>query len=63
MQTEESTMLDTSIDAAARARALPVEPASKSAVKANLQVMLRLAASVVKRELADEAEPAPTFEA
>ncbi len=55
--------LDGLIDAAAGALALPVEPAWKPAIKANLQVTLRLAASVAEFELPDETEPAPVFEA
>jgi hypothetical protein len=55
--------LDTFIDAAARALALPIEPAWKPAVRANLAVTLRLAAMVTELELPDEAEPAPAFEA
>ena len=42
---------------------LPIEPAWKPAIKANLQVTLRLAAIVAEFELPDEAEPAPVFEA
>ena len=61
--TPEQDALDTYIDAAAEVLALPVEPAWKPAVKANLQVTLRLAALVDELELADEAEPASTFEA
>ena len=55
--------LDKLIDAAAEVLALPIEPEWKLAVKAHLGVTLRLAASVAELELADEAEPAPTFEA
>lgn len=62
METEKDA-LDTYIDAAAEALALPVEPAWRPAVKANLQVTLRLAAVVAQFELPDEAEPAPVFEA
>lgn len=62
MATEENN-LDDYIEAAAGALALPVEPAWKPAIKANLQVTLRLAALVAEFELADEAEPAPVFEA
>lgn len=62
MATDEST-LDDYIDAAAGALVLPVEPTWKPAIKANLQVTLRLAASVAELELPDEAEPAPVFEA
>jgi len=55
--------LDAFVDAAAAALALPIEPAWKPAIKANLQVTLRLAAMVSEFELPDEAEPAPVFEA
>ena len=55
--------LDDFIDAAAQALALPVEPAWKPAIKANLEVTLRLAAVVAEFPLPDEAEPAPVFEA
>ena len=59
----EQDALDSYIDAAAEMLALPVEPAWKPAVRANLQVTLRLAAMVGEVELCDEAEPAPVFEA
>ena len=62
METEKDA-LDTYIDAAAEALALPIEPAWKPAIKGNLQVTLRLAASVAEFELPDEAEPAPVFKA
>ncbi len=55
--------LDTFVEAAAGALALPLEPAWKPAIKANLQVTLGLAATVAEFELPDEAEPAPVFEA
>jgi RNAse (barnase) inhibitor barstar len=55
--------LDALVDAVAKAMGLPIEPAWKSAIKANLQVSLRLAAIVEEFELPDEAEPAPVFEA
>jgi RNAse (barnase) inhibitor barstar len=55
--------LDALVDAAAKAMGLPIEPAWKPAIKANLQVSLRLAAIVEEFELPDEAEPAPVFEA
>ena len=55
--------LDALVDAAASALALPVDPAWKPAIKANLQVTLRLGALVAEFELPDEAEPAPVFEA
>ena len=56
-------LLDQFIEAAAHALALPVEPAWKGAVKANLEVTLRLAASFADFLLPDDAEPAPVFTA
>ena len=53
--------LDRFIDAAAQALALPVEPAWKPAIKFNLDVTLRLAASFADFPLPDDAEPAPVF--
>jgi RNAse (barnase) inhibitor barstar len=55
--------LDVLVDAVAKTMGLPIEPAWKPAIKANLQVSLRLAATVEEFELPDEAEPAPVFEA
>jgi hypothetical protein len=55
--------LDTYIDAVAAALALPVDPEWKPAVRAHLEVALKLAAIVGELELPDEAEPAPVFEA
>jgi RNAse (barnase) inhibitor barstar len=55
--------LDALVDAAAATMGLPIEPAWKPAIKANLQVSLRLAALVEEFELPDDAEPAPVFEA
>jgi len=55
--------LDDLIDASARALDLPLEPAWQPAVKANLEVILKLAASVAEFELPDAAEPAPVFRA
>lgn len=55
--------LDAYIDAAARALGVPIEPAWKPAVRANLEMTLRLAALVTEFALPDEAEPAPVFEA
>ena len=60
--TVDRTLLDASSTRSA-ALGLPVEPAWKPAIKANLQVTLRLAALVAEFELPDEAEPAPVFEA
>jgi len=56
-------VLDQFIAAAAHALALPVEPAWKGAVKSNLEVTLRLAASFADFPLPDDAEPAPVFTA
>jgi 1-carboxybiuret hydrolase subunit AtzG-like protein len=53
--------LDRFIDAAAQALALPVEPAWKPAIKFNLDVTLRMAASFADFPLPDDAEPAPVF--
>jgi hypothetical protein len=55
--------LDALVDAGAHALALPVEPAWKGAVKANLAVTLALAASFADFPLPDDAEPAPVFTA
>ena len=55
--------LDAFVDAAAHALALPIEPAWKGAVKANLAVTLALAASFADFPLPDDAEPAPVFTA
>ena len=56
-------VLDQFIEATAHVLALPVEPAWKGAVKANLEVTLRLAASFADFPLPDDAEPAPVFTA
>jgi len=55
--------LDDYIAAAARVLAVPIEPAWKPAVRANLELTLRLAALVAEFPLPDAAEPAPVFEA
>jgi hypothetical protein len=55
--------LDDFIDAAARALALPVEDAWKPAVKANLEVSLKLARLVDEFALPDEAESASVYTA
>jgi 1-carboxybiuret hydrolase subunit AtzG-like protein len=59
----EGDPVDDLIDAAAVALALPIEPEWKPGIKSNLQVTLRVAATVAEFELPDEAEPAPVFEA
>jgi hypothetical protein len=55
--------LDNYIDAVATALALPVEEAWRSAVRANLEVSLRLAKLVDEFPLPDETEPASIFSA
>ena len=55
--------LDEYINAVANALGLPVEQAWKPAVKANLEVSLRLARLVDEFALSDEAEPACVYTA
>ena len=55
--------LDGFIDAAARLLALPVEPQWRAAIRANLEVNLRMASFVAEFALPDETEPAPIFTA
>ena len=55
--------LDDFIDAAASALALPIEDAWKPAVRANLEVSLRLARLVDEFALPDETEPASVYTA
>ena len=55
--------LDDYIDAAASALALPIEDAWKPAVRANLEVSLRIARLVDEFPLPDETEPASVFAA
>jgi hypothetical protein len=55
--------LDDYIDAVSKALALPIDEAGKPAVKANLEVSLRLARLVDEFPLSDEAEPASVFAA
>jgi Protein of unknown function (DUF4089) len=55
--------LDDYIDVVSKALAMPVEDAWKPAVKANLEVSLRLARLVDEFTLSDETEPASVFAA
>ena len=55
--------LDNYIDAVATALALPVEDAWRPAVRANLEVSLRLARLVDEFRLPDESEPASIYSA
>ena len=54
-------LLDNYIDAVSKALALPVEDAWRPAVRANLEVSLKLARLVDEFALPDEAEPASVF--
>ena len=55
--------MDDYIDAVGKALALPMEAAWRPAVKANLEVSLRLARLVDEFPLPDETEPASVFAA
>ena len=55
--------LDDYIDAVGKALGLPVEDAWKPAVKANLEVSLKLARLVDEFALPDQAEPASVYTA
>ncbi|WBL78621.1 DUF4089 domain-containing protein [Bradyrhizobium xenonodulans] len=55
--------LDDYIDAVSKALALSVEEAWRPAVRANLEVSLRLGRLVDEFALPDETEPAPIFTA
>ena len=55
--------LDDYIDAVSQALALPIEEGWRPAVKANLQVSLRLARLVDEFPLPDETEPASVYTA
>jgi Protein of unknown function (DUF4089) len=56
-------LLDDYIDAVSKALALPVDDAWRPAVRANLDVSLKLARLVDEFALPDEAEPASVFAA
>ncbi|MEI7712762.1 MAG: DUF4089 domain-containing protein [Rhodospirillales bacterium] len=51
------------IDAGTRLLGIPIDPKWRSSILANLEVTLRLAASVDSFPLPDEADPAPVFRA
>ena len=55
--------LDTYISSAAVALGIPLDPAWKASIRANLDVTFRFAAQVAEKELPDDAEPAPVFTA
>jgi len=58
-----SDPLDDYIDAVGKALTLPIDDAWRPAVKANLEVSLRLARLVDEFALPDETEPASVFAA
>ncbi|MGJ4898046.1 DUF4089 domain-containing protein [Bradyrhizobium oligotrophicum] len=55
--------LDDYIDAVGRALALPIEDTWRPAIRANLEVSLKMAKLVDEFSLPDEAEPASVFTA
>ena len=57
------TELDACIESGVRLLQLPIDPAWKASIRANLDVSLKLAALVSEFELPDAAEPAPAFAA
>lgn len=63
MKGKSTDPLDDYIDAVARALALPVEDSWRPAVRANLEVSLRLAQLVDEFALPDETEPASVYSA
>ena|SRR5260370_6336917 len=60
---EPADPLNALIDASAQALNLPLDLAWKPAIKANLEVTLRMAAAFADFPLPDDAEPAPVFTA
>jgi hypothetical protein len=63
MKELDEATLDQFIEAAGTALDLPIEPEWLPAIKANLEVTLRLGNQVASFPLPDEAEPAFVFEA
>ena len=61
--TKSTDPFDDYIDAVGKALALPIDAAWKPAVRANLEVSLRLARLVDEFALPDETEPASVFAA
>jgi hypothetical protein len=55
--------LDAYIEAAAAALAIPIQPEWRHEIRANLEVTFKLAALVAEKELPDDAEPAPVYQA
>jgi hypothetical protein len=54
---------DDFIEAAAETLGIPLDPAWKPAIRANLEVTLKLARLVDEFPLPDDAEPAPVYKA
>jgi len=54
---------DAYIAAAAAALAIPIAPEWNSEIRAHLEVTFKLAAFVAEKELPDDAEPAPVYQA
>lgn len=63
MAEPQDSHIDDYIDAVSKVLALPVEDAWRPAVRANLEVSLRLGRLVDEFALPDETEPAPIFTA
>jgi hypothetical protein len=61
--TKKSDPLDAYIESAAVLLNLPLQPEWRGAVRANLEVTLKFAALVAEKELPDDAEPAPVYQA
>jgi hypothetical protein len=61
--TRKSDHLDVYIDAAGQALGIPIQPEWKGEIRANLEVTFKLAALVAEKELPDDAEPAPVYQA
>lgn len=55
--------VDKLIDAGTALLGIPIQPEWREAIRANLLVTLRLADTVDKFPLPDEADPAPVFQA
>ncbi len=55
--------LDALMDATAGALGIPIDPAWRATIRANLAVTFRMAALIQDFPLDDEAEPAPVFRA
>jgi hypothetical protein len=61
--TEETPPWDEYVETSAKVLGLPMDPAWKDSVRANIEVIFRLARLVESFELPDDEEPAPVFEA